>query len=525
MSDPDSANQRLVVSSDRKGLACTLTILAGAADTIPDAFTVGATIEAHEITPSMIDRGAIEELVARAQSQPDSDHAALVAQGTPPKDGEHAKFELAAHLVEKFEEIQSRRDRLDAGEDIQNTQAKDAEGNAVDFRTQSAFVFVHEGDILGTVTDPIPGVEGCDVRGRVISPKQGRSLRLTLNESTTIIDGKLVARVNGVLKSTIDQIRVDSTLTIQGDVDFSTGNVDFPGSVLVEGGVKDLFELSATGVICIHKLVEAASLKSGGDLILNQGMAGRETGKIQVGGDLRAGYLDGITASVQGCCEILKEIKESDITVLGRVDSPACVFYGGRIDSHKRVDIGSIGSTGGVATAMSVGALPTIDDMILRFDMAIDKIGKQQNDGQLELLLNKTVKKLTATQINRVAELQFAQNRAREMEEKIAVAARGLLDVMESLGTPTIKIRQTLYKGVSIRLRHVEFMIKETVNGPVLIDLDPNGVPRCFLNGSTQPTPIKQIATFIGEAKADPVPLLTALAELGGTTGSSNAAA
>lgn len=526
MSDQDSANQRLVVSSDRKGLSCTLTILAGPKNTIPDAFAIGATIEAHEITPSLIDRDAIEGLAALARSEPDSDHAALVASGTPPKDGEHAKFELAAHLVIQFEEIQSRRDRFDAGEDIHNIQAEDAEGNPVDFRTQSAFVFVLEGDIIGTMTDATPGIDGCDVHGLAISPKQGRSLRLTFDDSTEIVDGKLIARVNGVLKNNVDQILVDPRLTIQGDIDFSTGNIDFPGSVIVHGGVKDLFELRATGSICVHKLVEAAAIRSGGDLVLNQGMAGREAGTIQVGGDLKSGYLDGVTATVLGCCEIIKEIKECKITVHGRVDSPACVFYGGQIDSHKRVDVGTVGSTGGVATTVSVGALPTIDEMILRFDKTLEKIKKQRSSGESELrALNETVKKLTATQAERVTELQFAEIRAGEMEEKIATAARKLIDVVKSLGTPTINVRRTLHKGVSIRLRHAEFMIKETIQGPLLIELDPNGVPRCFLNGSSTPAPIKQIATVTGEAKADPVSLLTAFTEPNGHSGTSKAAA
>lgn len=521
----DGAAKRLVISTDRRGLSCTVTILPGRADATPDATAVTAMLEAQEVSPDSIDRGAIEALLARAGADHEIEHAAVVARGTAPENGLHAGFTLDAGLAERLARIAARRGRSDAdpvaesADQPSGAQADGADENGIDYRSQSAFVIVAKGAALGVVTEPTPGIAGINVRGEVIPAKKGRKLRITLDDTTAIVDGTLVSLVDGVLRSSIDRVRVDPTLTIIADVNYSTGNLDFPGPVVINGGVKDHFRVTAGGPVRVDQLVEAAEILTRGDLLLSQGMAGREIGRLWVGGDLRAGYIDGVRATVGGACLVVNEIKESEITVLNGVESPSCAFYGGRLESRKRVDLGVVGSSGGVSTELAIGLLPGVEAMIARLLAALESIDHQRSSGAAELeALVSSGRSLTATQAERLGELQHSEARADEMAGKVATGAMNLLGAIRSLGRPALHVHRALHRGVRLRLRHAEFVISATHNGPVVIDLDPNGVPRCFPNGVSLPHPISRIAEPAGVARADPVAQLTLIAERGGWT-------
>ena len=54
--------------------------------------------------------------------------------------------------------------------------------------------------------------------------------------------------------------KVSNTLEIDQNVDFSTGNIDFPGNVIVHRSVKDCFTVKARDDIEVRGLIEAATL-------------------------------------------------------------------------------------------------------------------------------------------------------------------------------------------------------------------------------------------------------------------------
>ncbi len=57
-------------------------------------------------------------------------------------------------------------------------------------------------------------------------------------------------------------------------MDFSTGNIDFEGDVRVLKGIRDIFEVRATGNIEVGGLIEASTIDAGGSVFAKGGMAG-----------------------------------------------------------------------------------------------------------------------------------------------------------------------------------------------------------------------------------------------------------
>lgn len=57
-------------------------------------------------------------------------------------------------------------------------------------------------------------------------------------------------------------------------MDLSTGNIDFEGSVQVNGNVSSNFVIRAGGNVIISGVVEGAYIEAGGNIIIARGMNG-----------------------------------------------------------------------------------------------------------------------------------------------------------------------------------------------------------------------------------------------------------
>lgn len=512
MTQKDAFRKRLVVRTNSSGLSCTLTILPGGQDDLPSELEIAGVLETYHIAPARTDNDAIAELCRLAKNDQDAEHSAIVATGIPAEDGIHAAFTLDPSLAAEFEAIAKRRERFEAEAHEPGTSCcGDEPDTNVDYRSQSAFVIVRRGDVLGHITEKTEGVDGMNVRGEVIPAKGGRSLTIERNESTRIEGDNLVAAVDGRLIYNLVRIRVERRLEVSGDVDFTTGNIEFPGDVLIRGGIKDMFRVRNSGSLRVERLIEAGTLDVKGDATLLRGMAGRGGGMLTIGRDLHAHYLDGVKGTITRDCIVTNEIKECTLRVGGSVRSPACSFYGGVLKTIRPVELGTVGSAGGAETVLEIGQLPDLGDLVDRLGSLFGAIDSERDRSADELqALNDTIKKLTPTQAERLTELQFTQIRTEEYTEMVAKAAGTLLDSVRSFPTPRLSVSRSLHRGVRLRLRHLEFVTREAVSCPMILELGPTGKPRCFLNGATQPAPVEKFLVPTSACGGNPLATLTA---------------
>lgn len=513
MTQQPADSERFVLTFDRDGLSCTLAILPGDADSVPTEISILAALEEQRVDPNRLVEGAIEGLLAEAEADPASEHAAVIARGIAPVHGGDGGFELCDELAGKLDEIKRRNDLVrDMSNQGRAAEMPDGTDGAIDFREMSAFVIVKQGDVVGTVHEKDDGTDGIDVRGQTIPAKKGKSCPIKIGNTIEVTSGEAVAKNDGVLKYRIDSVEVSPTLDIAGDVDYETGNVDFPGDVDVLGGVKDHFVVKAGGAITIHKLVEAAEIIGGaGGVSFKQGMAGRELGLLDLEGDLHAGYLDGVKGEIHGDLRVDREIKECTLRVEGGVISPECAVYGGSLEAVREIEIGVAGGPGGVPTEICVGRLPELESMAERVEHLKHDVDLERDQTKAEYEALNQSKNLTATQAERLTELQFLQITREELAGKIVQSCEHLLEAAAKSSRTSLMIHRAAYKGVRIRLRNAELRIREMVQGPIVLDLDPGGLPRCTRQG--QPVPIGEVAMIedTGE-KTDPIRRLSAIA-------------
>ena len=87
------------------------------------------------------------------------------------------------------------------------------------------------------------------------------------------------------------KVVVSSVYTVK-DVDMSTGNIVYDGSVEITGSVAANMEVKAGGNVVINGGVESARIIAGGNIIIAKGMNGTGKGYLRAGGDIMVKFLE-----------------------------------------------------------------------------------------------------------------------------------------------------------------------------------------------------------------------------------------
>lgn len=119
----------------------------------------------------------------------------------------------------------------------------DEETGTVNFRELGKVNNILAGELVAEVKPPTEGVCGTDIRGREVKPMPGRECNYTLGAGTVLSNDrtKVTASMDGNLRWDKDRFVVDTVVSVSGDIDVSTGNIDFVGDVIVKGTVCEGF--------------------------------------------------------------------------------------------------------------------------------------------------------------------------------------------------------------------------------------------------------------------------------------------
>ena len=111
------------------------------------------------------------------------------------------------------------------------------EHGVVDYKNLGVVRNITAGTPIAAITLPTEGEPGKEITGRVVMQKKGVPAKVNVGQGTSLInDGKeIIAAVDGNLVYKNGAFQVDETLVINGDVDVSSGNIDFIGAVTVKG--------------------------------------------------------------------------------------------------------------------------------------------------------------------------------------------------------------------------------------------------------------------------------------------------
>lgn len=219
----------------------------------------------------------------------------------------------------------------------------------VDYKEVSTFIMVKKGELIAKWDGGRPGVVGKSVKDKSLQFKRKNIVQFTKGQNTKEYQGNLYASTSGRYEvSDSREINIYDVLHIEGNVDYSTGNISFGKDVIIDGEIKDGFKVAAGGSLFCKSNVDATDILCRKDMVADKGIIGRKEAIIRVGGKLSARFIENCRVESKSGIIIEKNIVNSEVYSLGILDLGE---NGAIVSSHisvemciKTKNIGKLGS-------------------------------------------------------------------------------------------------------------------------------------------------------------------------------------
>lgn len=313
----------------------------------------------------------------------------------------------------------------------------------------------------------IPSAErqaGMCVTGQAIPPshEEGALPRSGRNVALAATGEALLALCHGypVLRDGV--LHVESTYTIEGDIDFSIGNVVCVGDLVVMGDVQSGFSVQGAQGLTVHGIVEQASLEAGGAVTLYGNVFGSSKARISSGASVYGTYMDAASVEARRDIVLRQGARRCQLQAGGSimVQSATGHLLGGSAQACERIVTHNLGSASRVPTRIEI--LPSLYDAEkapilldhLRVMLAHDEACLAQGHDCLEGTLGEYETFRVALQHGQTAMTQleiYLQSRRR-----LLTAAPELYGIVIATGT--------VYPGVTICIGGVSLYIAQPLS-------------------------------------------------------------
>ena len=405
--------------------------------------------------------GVLEDRLVEILNNPVPETPHLVAVGIPPENGTDAVLKL--YFSESPKIVHS-----------------EDEEEKVDFHKIQTINIVKEGQVIAEKIPAHPGKKGKDVFGRDIEPKPGKDVKLVAGENVEIVDEtKVVATTDGLPEYKDGKFSVKKFLKIKGDVDYSTGNIDFPGDVLIEGNVRDGFTVKAKGDVQINGLIEAATVVANGD-INAMGVKGRGKAFIHSEKNVNLRFvenaeieaLENITINGSAVNSILKAGETLKVT--GKPGE----LVGGKTIASKVVDARIIGSEMYVRTRIEVGANPRLKE---RYNLINAQVTLDKENLQKLMRIYETLKKLKEVNKGKLPEdkvelykktgktIEILKSSLRENLMKLEKLRQELAYTSRAAA---VIAREIIYPGVELLIKDQKYYVEKPLKKVIIKLID-----------------------------------------------------
>ena len=413
---------------------------------------IKAMLEQEKIV-SGIDEEAIKKIISDKICQ----KAVLIAKGKPAITGEEGHFKYFFNS-----EIKKNPKMLPDG--------------SVDYKNTKYFQMVKEGDKVAEYIPAGRGESGYTVRGHFLAAKPGKEVPPLKGQGFIMSEDKkeYFAKVAGKIEIKNRLLMIEKVLIIKGDVDLTSGNVDFVGDVHVKGDVVSGMEIKAKGQVVVSGHVGAANIEAGEDIILKSGISGHDKAVLVAGGDIHGKFFESATIRTLGNL-YANSILNSEIEVAGVIQTNGKhgTIIGGKVHATGGICVSTIGSIAEIPTQLECGInekwvrdLQELQTqrkktkvelgMALRALEAFKNIDEAGNHAILE---DPRRKKLIKAKGIKEVELEALNSKIEELENRIESAARA-----------RITVTNKVYRGVKIMLHnHVMHTVKEYINVSFII--------------------------------------------------------
>lgn len=297
-----------------------------------------------EITAPILD-GVVENIRNNLKAAMDVE-GVMVAQGIDPIDGWDGELKLLVQ-TDMFAGTEDEYDR-------------------VDYHERGFVATVKAGEVLGAITLPTEGRPGTDVFGNPVTARSGKDVLFEAGENVVVDkNGEIRAEKGGMIRYVHGVLSITEVFEHAGDVDFHTGNIHMDtGSITIRGTVHPGFEVNASGNVVIGKTIKEATVRSGGDIELKQGVI---ESTVEAEGAVYARFAQNATIKAGGDVIVANNLHNCHVMAGDNVvvTTGKGIVRGGTMRCAKKFEAKEIGSSSEVETIIELGRRTKDEDQII----------------------------------------------------------------------------------------------------------------------------------------------------------------
>lgn len=372
----------------------------------------------------------------------------LVAKGAEAQDGKDGYFEYL------FETNLSQKPIM-------------LEDGSVDYKNIKMIELVEPGQQIAIYHPGTAGTNGYNLAAQFKLAKHGAELPPLKGTGFERLEDGVTYRAvtGGKITELNNRVNIFPVHELYGDVDLSTGNIEFNGDVIIHGNVLEGMSVKATGTVTIDKIVESAYIDGKKGVILRGGVLGKNGAKVRSRGNITAQFIEYADVKTEGDIEA-DSFLDSNVYAGGKIKlsgKKGCIV-GGTTHAVRGIEAREIGNMVGANTEVSVGVHQKVYEQI----STIDREAKD-DERQLQRIEEGLIQFET---IMRQKGLSFRDDPRRMalVKEKVRLSAQiagrreemsSLQQIISASSTACIQVIKGVYPGVRVSVDEQNMQVRE----------------------------------------------------------------
>ncbi|GIQ68617.1 hypothetical protein XYCOK13_14410 [Xylanibacillus composti] len=377
----------------------------------------------------------------------------LIAEGDRPRDGADGWIQMAEGVYHEEK----------------GGPGKQEDGK-VDFKQVRQINNVRKGELIATRVSAEEGKAGRSVTGEELFAKNGKEAFFKMGKNVVADEEnkRLFAVIDGVVSKTDgDKINVFPVYEVNGDIDYSVGNIDFVGTVVIRGNVLTGFRVKASGDIRIIGGVEGAEIEAGGSIEVTAGIMGHNKGYVQAGKSIKCSFVQDANLSAAEDILVSQSIMHAQVKAGKNVvcQGSKGLIVGGVVQAGETVNARTIGNSTSTPTVLEVGVLPELRNELLQLRNETRAIKENLDKTEKALGLLDTMALQGQLSSDKLAMRIKLNNTKKQAQLDLQAKKERMLEIEHSLeDTENAKVivTGTIFNGSKVVIGRYTRFVKET---------------------------------------------------------------
>ncbi|MGL1893141.1 MAG: FapA family protein [Spirochaetaceae bacterium] len=323
----------------------------------------------------------------------------------------------------------------------------------VNFHHINSFIIVAKGEFLGDIIPELPGVVGINLVGNEINPPIRIVNNLKAGENVIKQSGRIYSNIDGSFKVADNKIIVEPVLNIITDINYSTGDLNFKGDIVIQKSIIESFSVISTGDIIVSESIEPSDIICGNNINVKHGIIGSAKYSVECEGSITALHIETANINSVGFISAENGIMNSRINTLDKIiiDQKHSIV-GGVYYAQNGVVCGSIGNDSGIETRFYLGIDYQVEQKLTKVQEASIHLVEEMNSIQEDIL--------SCTNREEKDKFKFLFLSIKSRLNSLNNYSRSLLSRLDKNENSNLIVLGTVFPGTYIEICHISYIVE-----------------------------------------------------------------